>query len=214
MTTAEENRGVGRRVDRRSLAGDDEAFVEVVRRHATAVSAYLVRRVGPGSAEDLLGDVWVAALSARASYERSFPDARPWLFGIARNTIHTHWRSIAREELVPEVAELPALLNPWPDLEERIDAGAFQERWSTRLRQAIAGLAPEERDVLLLVAWEQLSVADAARVLGIPAGTARYRLHRARLALRASPGMVQMSTELNEIYQAERKWLDIPRGMR
>lgn len=185
-----------------SLAGDADAFVEVVRRHAPAVSAYLVRRVGRGSAEDLLGDVWVAAFASRASYDRSFFDARPWLFGIARNTVRTYWRSAPKEELVPEVAELPILLNPWPDLEERIDRGAAEERWRVPLRRALARLAPDERDVLLLVAWEQLSVADAARALGIPAGTARYRLHRARLALRPAPGMVEMLNELNEIKEA------------
>lgn len=186
-----------------SLAGDDDAFVEVVRRHAAPVSAYLVRRVGRGPAEDLLGDVWVAAFAARTSYDRSFADARPWLFGIARNTMRAHWRSATREELVPEVTELPLLLNPWPDLDERIDAAALQERWSGPLRRALAGLPADERDVLLLVAWEQVSVADAARVLGIPAGTARYRLHRARLALRAAPGVVEMLTELNEIKEAQ-----------
>ncbi|MFB4302550.1 RNA polymerase sigma factor [Actinomadura sp. NTSP31] len=64
----------------RSLGGDVDAFMEVVRRHEAAVGAYLVRRVGREAAEDLLGEVWVAALGSRASYDRSFPDARPWLF--------------------------------------------------------------------------------------------------------------------------------------
>ncbi len=49
---------------------------------------------------------------------------------------------------------------------------------------AIGALPPAERDVLLLVAWEQLTPAQAARVLGVPPGTARSRLHRARAALR------------------------------
>lgn len=43
---------------------------------------------------------------------------------------------------------------------------------------------PRRRDVLLLVAWEQLTPAEAAVVLGVPQGTARSRLHRARAALR------------------------------
>jgi RNA polymerase sigma-70 factor (ECF subfamily) len=44
-----------------SLRGDEDAFVEVVRRHEAAVGAYLARRVGRELAEDLLGEVWVAA---------------------------------------------------------------------------------------------------------------------------------------------------------
>src|ERR1700748_1117302 len=77
----------------RSLDGDQDAFVEVVRRHEAAVGAYLARRAGRDLAEDLLGEVWVAALASRATYDRSFPDARPWLFGVAHNTLRRHWRS-------------------------------------------------------------------------------------------------------------------------
>jgi RNA polymerase sigma factor (sigma-70 family) len=182
-----------------SLAGDGDAFVEVVRRHAAAVSAYLVRRVGRGAAEDLLADVWVAALVSRASYDRSFEEARPWLFGIARNTLRAYWRSTPREELMSEMAEIPFVLSPWSELDERIDADAIVAARRESLRRALVDLATNERDVLLLVAWEQLSVADAARALDIPAGTARYRLHRARLALRAIPDLVEIFTAINEI---------------
>ena len=49
----------------RSLAGDGEAFVEVIRRHEAAVGAYLTRRAGRGAAEELLGEVWVAAFGSR-----------------------------------------------------------------------------------------------------------------------------------------------------
>jgi DNA-directed RNA polymerase specialized sigma24 family protein len=80
-----------------SLAGDHDAFIEVVRRHAQPVSAYLVRRVGTGPAEALLGDVWVGAFASRGSYDQSFADARPWLFGIARNVLHSHWRKAKSE---------------------------------------------------------------------------------------------------------------------
>ena len=58
-----------------SLAGDGEAFVEVIRRHEVAVGAYLVRRAGRELTEDLLGEVWVAAFGSRAAYDQSFPGA-------------------------------------------------------------------------------------------------------------------------------------------
>jgi DNA-directed RNA polymerase specialized sigma24 family protein len=51
----------------RSLAGDEEAVVEVIRRHEAAVGAYLARRAGRELAGDLLGEVWVAALASRGS---------------------------------------------------------------------------------------------------------------------------------------------------
>src|ERR1700760_2597742 len=77
----------------RSLNGDEGAFVEVVRRHEAAVRAYLARGAGRDLAEGLLGEVWLAALASRASYDRSFPNAGPWLFGVAHNTLRRHWRS-------------------------------------------------------------------------------------------------------------------------
>ncbi len=179
-----------------SVVGDDFAFVEVVRRHAAVVSAYLVRRVGPGAAEDLLADVWVAAFSSRASYDCSYPDARPWLFGIARNVLRRRWRDRPDEDPAPDFADLPVGQDPWPAVDERIDGAAV-------LRGALASLPPREREVLLLVVWEQLSAADAARTLGIPAGTARRCLHQARLALRDAPGMVALLTEFNAVTEAK-----------
>lgn len=177
-----------------SLAGDSDAFVEVLRRHAEAVGAYLVRRVGREAAEDLLAEVWLGALRARNTYDRSFPEARPWLFGIARNVVFAYWRHrpgegpVAADDLMGEAG----LSDPWVAVDERIDVAAL-------LRASAAGIPAPEREVLLLVAWEGLSVADAARVLDIPAGTARYRLHRARLALRAAPRMVALLDNVNSI---------------
>jgi RNA polymerase sigma-70 factor (ECF subfamily) len=162
-----------------SLAGDDEAFIEMVRRHAEAVSAYQVRRVGRGPSEDLLAEVWVAAFGSRPSYDLSFPSARPWLFGIASNTLRRHWQSRSNEDPTPDMADLAGASDPWPWVDERIDGAVV-------LRRALANLAPDEREVLLLVVWEQLSVADAARALGMPAGSARRCLHQARLAVRGA----------------------------
>jgi len=69
----------------------------------------------------------------------------------------------------------------------------------TVLRAALAGLKPEEREVLTLVAGEDLTVADAARVLGMPDGTARRLLHQARTALRNAPEVAVLLKELNSV---------------
>jgi len=173
----------------RSLSGDLEAFVEVVSRHEAAVWAYLVRRAGQELAEDLLGEVWVHAFESRGAFDRSFPDARPWLFGVARNALRRHWRSRRADHVIADLADAaPAALDPWPAVDERIDG-------MRALRRALAQLRPEEREVLFLVVWEELSIADAARTLGIPAGTARYYLHQARVTLRGAPGRVALLTE-------------------
>jgi DNA-directed RNA polymerase specialized sigma24 family protein len=63
----------------------------------------------------------------------------------------------------------------------------------------LIGLRPSEREVLTLVAWEDLSVVDAARALGIPAGTAYRYLHQARLTLRSTPGLVDLLASVSTV---------------
>ena len=176
----------------RSLSGDAEAFVEVVCRHEVAIGAYLERRAGREAAEDLLGDVWAAAFKYRETYDQSFPGARPWLYTMALNRLRQYWRSRSPEDLVPDVTGLAEGWDPWPAVDVRVDT-------RTAFRTAVAGLRPDEREVLTLVAAEDLTVADAARVLGLPAGTARRLLHQARTALRNSPEVAALLTELNSV---------------
>lgn len=158
----------------RSCRGRPDAFVEVVRRHETAVHGYLARRAGPQAAADLLGEVWLRAFGGRAGYDPAHAGARPWLYGIARNVLRAHWRAQGTER----PADRPA--DPWDDVIDRLDAAAR----AAPLAAALRALPPAEREVLLLVAWEDLTPAQAAAVLGVPQGTARSRLHRARAALR------------------------------
>ena len=162
----------------RSTRGRPDAFVEVVQRHEVAVHAYLARRAGVAAAADLLGEVWVRAFACRAGFDLTRTDARPWLYGIARNVLRAYWRAAlaetARQETEP--AE-----DPWDEVVERLDDRA-------RLRSvacALRALPPAEREALVLIAWEQLTPAQAAEVLGVPPGTVRSRLHRARARLAA-----------------------------
>lgn len=160
----------------RSLRGRADAFVEVVQRHEVAVHGFLARRSGRQAADDLLGEVWVRAFAARGSYDLAHADARPWLYGIARNVLRAHWKA---EAAVSHSAAEPTL-DPWDDVVDRLDSAAR----APALASALRALPAAERDVLLLVAWEQLTPAEAAVVLGVPQGTARSRLHRARTTLR------------------------------
>jgi RNA polymerase sigma-70 factor (ECF subfamily) len=160
----------------RSVRGRPDAFVQVVERHEAAVHGFLARRAGRQAADDLLGEVWVRAFAARGSYDPGRADARPWLYGIARNVLRAYWRT--RPGTGYAAAEEAA--DPWDDVLERLDSAARVRA----LVSALRALPAPERDVLLLVAWEQLTPAEAAVALGIPQGTARSRLHRARAALR------------------------------
>jgi RNA polymerase sigma factor (sigma-70 family) len=180
----------------RSLAGDGHAFMEVISRHEVAVGTYLARRAGRDAAEDLLGDVWAAAFESRRTYDRSFAEARPWLYGVALNQLRRYWRSRPAEDLVPDVTTLAKGWDPWPAVDARVDT-------QTVLRAALAKLKPEEREVLTLVAWEDLTVAEAARVLGMPAGTGRRLLHQARMALLKAPDVAALLYDLNRVKESQ-----------
>jgi DNA-directed RNA polymerase specialized sigma24 family protein len=111
---------------------------------------------------------------------------------MALNRLRQYWRSRSPEDLVPDVTGLAEGWDPWPAVDVRVDT-------RTAFRAAVAGLRPDEREVLTLVAAEDLTVADAARVPGLPAGTARRLLHQARSALRNSPEVAALLTELNSV---------------
>lgn len=157
-------------------------FGSVFDRHAAVILRYLVRRVGPDDAENLLGEVFRIAFERRVTFDLSRPDARPWLYGIATNVLAKHWRGegrrlratvrlVARESLVDDVAD-PVV--------ERLDADSL---WA-RVAHVIGSIPDGERDVLILVAWEGLSYEQVAAALEVPVGTVRSRLNRARRRVR------------------------------
>jgi DNA-directed RNA polymerase specialized sigma24 family protein len=124
-----------------SLAGDGEPFVEMIRRHEAAVGSYLTRRAGRAVAEDLLGDVWVAAFGSRASYDGAYPNARPWLFGIALNCLRRYWRSRPAEHVFSVETVVEQGWDPWQEVDERIEGEAV-------IRRALAELRPDEREIV------------------------------------------------------------------
>lgn len=141
-------------------------------RHAAAVYRYLARRTAVAAAEDLLAEVFTAALTSRhrVRAHRS-GSALPWLYGIAGNVLRSHLRHPDRHP--PVGVELSV---DWDAVDDRVDAQSQRRQ----LRRALEGLTVVERDLLLLVAWEHLTVTEAATALGITATAARSRLHRAR----------------------------------
>lgn len=149
-------------------------FVAIFDRHSVAVHAYLARRAGSQVAEDLFADVWLQAFRSRHAYDPAWPDARGWLYGIARHTLRRHWSQRRAVGVTPA-----PLQDPWPDVDRRLDAAASV----ALLRGALDELDEDDREVLLLAAWEDLAPSEIAVALGVPAGTVRWRLHRARASL-------------------------------
>ncbi len=166
---------------------DPERFGTIFDRHAPAVHAFLARRGGGDLADDLLGEVFAVAFRARRRYDGVHASARPWLYGIAHNVLRAHLRRDSQRIRLYRRTEAEPPEDPWADVDRRLDADGP----GGRAVHALAKLPAGEREVLQLMAWEGLTVSEAAAALGIPPGTARSRLHRARTALRAIAAVPQ-----------------------
>jgi RNA polymerase sigma factor (sigma-70 family) len=170
---------------------EPELFALLFRRHATGIGRYAARRLGPGPAEDIVAETFLVAFRQRERYDPARCDARPWLFGIAGNLIRRHYRD--------EVRQLRALARTGADpvaesFTDRADARLAAGAASRAVAAAIADLDPDQRDVLLLITWGELTYDQAAEALGVPEGTVRSRMNRARTRLRAALGGVNPTT--------------------
>jgi RNA polymerase sigma factor (sigma-70 family) len=157
------------------------AFGVLFDRYGGVLLRFLARRVDPAEAEGLLGEVFRIAFERRAGFQQDRDCARPWLYGIAANVAAKHHRSEARRlRASVRVAARRAL--PDDPAERAVPAADAQTRWAL-VADAVADLPSAERQTLLLFAWEELSYHEIADALGVPVGTVRSRLNRARARL-------------------------------
>lgn len=169
-------------VIRRSRLEPDQ-FALVFHRHAGSISWYVTRRLGPHLAEDIVAETFLAAFRQRDRYDVSKPDARPWLLGIAANLIRRHHRDESRWLRALERTGVDPITDSAAELvEARLSADAT----GRAVAAAIAALNPRQREVVLLVTWAELTYDQVAEALGIPEGTVRSRMNRARTRLRAA----------------------------
>src|SRR5262249_4621743 len=145
------------------------AFEELFSTHYWAVRAYVLRRVPAASAEDVLAETF---LIAWRRLDTLGDDPLPWLFGVARRVMANQQRAERRRgALAARLVEL---------------VGGQTDHWeppaamSEELAVAMVRLSPQEREALLLVAWEGLDSGRAARAAGCSPVAFRARLHRAR----------------------------------
>ncbi len=168
-------------------AGDQEAFAELVMRHADRVYGAL-RRFGldAGDADEVAQEVFLRAWRGLARFEER-AQFSTWLYRIAFNEAQRRLarRTLPRVQPVPEgdapdpVAALPEPAESGP--EARALAGEFERTLETALTE----LPPEWRAAVVLRDIEGLSTHDAAEVVGVGEAAFKSRLHRGRMALRA-----------------------------
>jgi RNA polymerase sigma factor (sigma-70 family) len=169
---------------RRAVGGEAEAFGELFELHARSVYNFCFRRTANwAEAEDAMSEVFLVAWKRRAEIAFTSDNERvlPWLLGVAVNVVRNRQRSsrraaVALTRLDPRDAEA--------DFSDDVDGRLSDEREMRQVLGVFGRLAPQEQDVLALCAWADLSYEDASVALGVPIGTVRSRLSRARLHLR------------------------------
>jgi RNA polymerase sigma factor (sigma-70 family) len=182
---------------RASTRGEQAAFAELYERHARTIYNYLFRRLADWSeAEDLTAVVFLEAFRRRREVVVVEGKLVPWLYGIATNVLRNRRRALWRHRaLVERLASEPRTAAP--DIAARTEA-ATQMR---SVLERVARLPRRQQDVVALCLWSGLSYEEAAAALGLPVGTVRSRLARARAALveLESPprqGEVEMAQEV------------------
>ncbi len=166
----------------RSLSGDAEAFGDLYERHARAIQSYCLWRTADlQAAEDATATVFLETWRKRKRLTLKTDSATPLLLGIATNVLRHQWRTQRRyravHERVRNAAQAP------DDLEAEAIARVDAIRQLRDGGEAIRALPRREREVLALLAWSDLSYGEIAAALGLPIGTVRSRLARARARL-------------------------------
>jgi len=162
-------------------AGDRPAFGTLFERHAKPIYNYCFRRVGSWSAaEDLVSVVFLEAWRRR-DVDLAEGMVLPWLYGVATNVCRNASRSRRRYE--DALRRLPAP-HPAPDFSGEAEARLDDEVQFQAVLALVGRLRRDEQDVLWLCGWSGLSYEETATALGVPVGTVRSRLSRARARLR------------------------------
>ena len=162
------------------LAGETERFEALVRRYQRPLIRYAMRFTQDRSmAEEMAQDALVACYRSLRSW-RGDSQFSTWLFGLALNVYRSRLRRL-RPLLVP--------LDEAMLVDGAGERRSAEEQQASLIRRAVAYLPAKYRDALVTFYFREADLAETARLLGVPAGTVKARLHRARrlLAGRLAP---------------------------
>jgi len=164
---------------------DAADFEAAFQKHYPLVYRFIARRVGAALAEDLAAETFATAFRRRASFMPGQGSLHSWLYGIATNLLRNYWR--AEQHLLTLDAGLKPEIDV-PDGADAVDQRVTAALLAPRLAAALGLLTRDQRDVLLLHAWAELSHKEIAAALNVAPGTVRSRLSRARALLREQLG--------------------------
>ena len=160
---------------------DPRRFGEIFDRYADDIVRYASARLGRDLAEDVTAETFLAAFRARGRYDRARENARPWLYGIAIRQIGKHGRAERRYRQA--LSRVPAE-TAVADFGDRVADRVAAEQLRPRLVAVLSGLSRQDRELLLLVAWTDLTYQESAIALGLSVSAVKSRLHRIRARTR------------------------------
>lgn len=167
---------------RRLRDGNDFAGEDLAKRHCLSLLRFLQRLVHNDQlAEELHQQTWISALENLDKFEVTSGSGgfKAWLYRIATNKAHDHWRSRGREKKAREGLRL-VTEETAPHAGRRMEVAEAE----TKLRAAMELLPQSQREVLLLRYYGNLKFVEIAEMLGCPLNTALGRMHKAMIRLR------------------------------
>ncbi|MFC8722581.1 RNA polymerase sigma factor [Kitasatospora sp. NPDC057198] len=163
---------------RPSPAGDRHAFASLYDEYARAVYLHAVRATGDRDlADDVVSLTFLEAWRLREKLRGEVLNPRAWLLGIATNVLRNTARTARRHRAA--MSRLPPR-EPLPDFADEVVGRIADAELAAAAVRALGRLRRGEREVFMLVVWSGLGYAEAAQALGVPVGTVRSRLSRAR----------------------------------
>jgi len=182
----------------RVRAGDAAAFGMLFDDHARAIHRYACRVTGDSTAaEDVVAQTFLEAWRLRRKVRAEGGSLEPWLYGIATNVLRNARRSARRYRAA--LGRIPEP-EPTPDHTDELMRRDDEQEELAAARAALCALRPAEREVVALCVWSGLGYAEAAEALGVPVGTVRSRLSRAKARLqslaRGELGAIRAAAEL------------------
>ncbi|HVO57339.1 MAG TPA: sigma-70 family RNA polymerase sigma factor [Dongiaceae bacterium] len=170
---------------RRAVRGDEQAFLEIYRKHQPSLYRYALRMAGtPWAAEEVVQEVFLLLIREPEKFRPERGELGAFLFGVTRNRVMKHLERTPREASLDQTNPDGTLWNEPEDPLTPMIIAEKQERIQ-QVREAVLGLPAEFREAVVLCELEELSYEEAAQACGCPVGTIRSRLHRGRALMLA-----------------------------
>ncbi len=168
----------------RCLAGDAEAWEDLVRQHTRRVYGICYRFTGRDSeAQDLTQDVFLRVFRALGSFRSSEGCFTTWLTRLTRNLLIDHYRRTRNQRITDSIEEQLPRVEQGTVAVARPDTQLAGREASDMLQGALARLSPELRETIILRDLQDMEYKEIADVLEIPEGTVKSRLNRGRAEL-------------------------------